>query len=254
LVAATVIEFELPIIPGTVWRSRPLPWTQYGDVPDPPFAVSVRLLPAVVYVPFSVIVGWVAWSWHEHPEDVVEHVAMVPVPPSPLKSACSWSHVSVTPPDVRHELGRETAPLADPMSVIVKVPLVLNVRVPLTDADSLKEELGHCCAKGLYWLPMHSLVTLHVPTMFPPQAVNDEQFGPPPLLVLPEHPDATTHATNPKAFQENRMTPSWRAPYVTPQELGRDYCFVPAIVVVPEPGAPIIPAGIWMSSVVPCTQ
>jgi hypothetical protein len=62
LVAATVTEFELPIIPGAVWMSRPLPCTQYGAVDDAPLEVSVRLLPDVEYVPFSVVVAPLEWS------------------------------------------------------------------------------------------------------------------------------------------------------------------------------------------------
>jgi hypothetical protein len=86
------------------------------------------------------------------------------------------------------------------------VPFVLNVSVPLTDADSLNVALGQFAAKGLYWLPMHSLVTFHVPAMAPPQALNDEQFGPPPLLVLPEQPADKTHARSANSFHEKCMT------------------------------------------------
>jgi len=71
------------------------------------------------------MVPWLSVSWHDYPEYMVVHVAMVEDPPSTcvlcmLKLACSWSHVTVGPAsDARHKFEMVTMSAPTPPGGLV---------------------------------------------------------------------------------------------------------------------------------------
>jgi hypothetical protein len=148
---------------------------------------------------------------HEHPMALVAHVTVGVGPVPGMKFiwmlACTIAHDW----PFRHDVGMPRSSTALSLKLVVEYMLFAwKVTEPLMVSFRLNVDDGHAIARGFMNPLTHPLVKFHVPTTLPPHAVNDEQSGPPPV-VLPEQPDTITHATSAKTSPLSRMTPLFPA-------------------------------------------
>jgi hypothetical protein len=116
------------------------------------------------------------------PLPAVEHVAGVPASPAgAAKLPCSWSHVEVTPPWVRHAAGTfNVAPIEPPM-VEESVPSALSVRFPVKFGFTVPVIVHAPMDEKVSDPVVHDSATVQVPTTLPPQGMTLPQVEAAPL-------------------------------------------------------------------------